>query len=143
MYVNRLVQNTYSRRITDHLNLGQLMEKYIGLIKMHLYFFFLYRFYPYIMLISALFPLITLIIYTVVPNLLTPYSRLMRHFTVSIMMAFICLAIVQLATNLNRNSPKFCTFLGNMAIMVEFSSRGYKIGKIFAKSTYLKEIIEF
>ena len=70
------------------------------------------------MLISALLTLITLIIYTVVPNLLTPYSRLMRHFTVSIMMAFICMAIVQLATNLNEDSPEFCTFLGNMAILV-------------------------
>ena len=70
------------------------------------------------MLISALFPLITLIIYTVVPNLLTPYSRLMRHFTVSIMLAFICMAIVQLATNLNEDSPEFCTFLGNMAINI-------------------------
>ena len=68
------------------------------------------------MLISVLFPLITLIIYTVFPNLLTPYSRLMRHFTVSIMLAFICMAIVQLATNLNEDSPKSCTFLGNMEI---------------------------
>ena len=73
------------------------------------------------MLISALFPLITLIIYTVVPNLLTPYSRLLRHFTVSIMLAFICLAIGQLATNLNEDSPEFCTFLGNVVILgVEF-----------------------
>ena len=42
----------------------------------------------------------------------------MRHFTVSIMLAFICMAIVQLATNLNEDSPEFCTFLGNVAILV-------------------------
>ena len=55
-----------------------------------------FKFYPYIQMVSCFFLLLTLIVYSVVPNLLNFYSRLMRHYVVTLFMAFSILATIQL-----------------------------------------------
>ena len=70
------------------------------------------RFYPYIMLLSCLFLLITLIIYSAIPKLLNHYTRLMRHYVVTIMVAFVVLAIQNLVGNLTETEPGACKFYG-------------------------------
>lgn len=98
------------------INLG----KFLFIIKKrcnhnHLFFFNLNlfsRFYPYIMLLSCLFLLITLIIYSAIPKLLNHYTRIMRHYVVTIMVAFLILAIQNLIGKLDKTSPGACKFLG-------------------------------
>ena len=55
-----------------------------------------FRFYPYVLLTSTVFLLLTLIVYSYWSRLLNPYTRLMRHFALSMMLAFILLSINQL-----------------------------------------------
>ena len=67
-----------------------------------------FKFYPYIQMVSCFFLLLTLIVYSVVPNLLNFYSRLMRHYVVTLFMAFSILATIQL-DNIYRQL--FCYFV--------------------------------
>jgi type II secretory pathway component PulF len=53
------------------------------------------RFYPYILLTSSVCLLVTWLVYTVYPKLQNHYTRIMRHFTFSMMTAFIILSINQ------------------------------------------------
>ena len=76
------------------------------------FFHIFFRFYPYIMLISCVLLLATLVIYSaIVPKLLNHYTRLMRHYVVAIMMAFSCMSINHLMKGLTRN-PGPCKLLG-------------------------------
>ena len=66
---------------------------------------------------SCFFLVVTLLVYTIIPNLRPTkdgmeYTKLMLHFTFAMLMAFTCMATVQLGTNINKKSPRFCEFLG-------------------------------
>jgi hypothetical protein len=74
-------------------------------------FLFLSRFYPYILIASSICLFITLIIYTAYPKLLNHYTRIMRHFTLSMMLAFIILSINQL-TPVANYSMNLCRLFG-------------------------------
>ena len=80
----------------------------VSIFKYIMYF----RFYPYILIVSCLFLLATLIIYSVIPKLLNHYTRLMRHYVVSIMVAFLTLATTNLEGDIHRTNPGLCKFLG-------------------------------
>jgi hypothetical protein len=70
------------------------------------------RFYPYILMVSCLFLLATLIIYTIWSKfLLNHYTRIVRHFTFSMMVAFIVLVINQMYS-FSENYPTLCIFFG-------------------------------
>jgi len=76
-----------------------------------------FNFYPYIMMGSCFFLVVTLLVYTIIPNLRPTkdgmeYTKLMLHFTFAMLMAFICMATIQIATKINESSPGFCEFLG-------------------------------
>ena len=75
-------------------------------------FVMFFRFYPYILIVSCLFLLATLIIYSVIPKLLNHYTRLMRHYVVSIMVAFLTLATTNLEGDIHETNPGLCKFLG-------------------------------
>ena len=77
----------------------------------------IFRFYPYIQLISCILLLVTLVVYSVVPKLLNPYTSLMRHYVFNILIAFLVLAIVKLVKQnrsepLKDTNPNVCTFIG-------------------------------
>ena len=66
---------------------------------------------------SCFFLIVTLLVYTIIPTLRPTkdgmeYTKLMLHFTLAMLLAFICMATVHLATDLNKSSPGFCEFLG-------------------------------
>ena len=96
------------------------------------YNFFLYSFYPYIMMCSCFFLVITLLVYTIIPNLRPTkdgmeYSKLMLHFTLAMLMAFICMATVRLTPTLSNVSPGFCEFLGKYWIWINVTLKeGFK-----------------
>ena len=48
------------------------------------------------MLISCVFLLVTLLIYSIVPGLLNHYTRIMRHFVATILIAFLIMVINQM-----------------------------------------------
>ena len=76
-----------------------------------------FRIYPYIMLTSCFFLLSTVLIYSVVDKLLNPYTCLMRHYAISLMMAFILLAASQLKKDtLRKDTPEICVFLGKIKV---------------------------
>merc|ERR1739848_947222 len=55
-----------------------------------------FEFYPYVLLTSCIFLLVTLSIYTVFSSkLLTHYTRLMRHLCMTLFAAFLILSINQ------------------------------------------------
>ena len=70
---------------------------------------------PYFLIASSIFLLITVAIYTWMHKLLNYYSRIMRHFAVSLFAAFIVLAIVKL-TNKHDVGWGPCKALGMTAI---------------------------
>ena len=72
------------------------------------------RVYPYILIVSAIFMLITIVIYTVYPKLLNHYSRLMRQYSFSMMLAFSFLAIIQLKAKDEMNIS-LCVFFGRLS----------------------------
>ena len=83
-------------------------------------------FYPYVLMASSLFLLLTIIIYTYYSDkLLNFYTRVVRHFTFVLMICFLLLAIQKLwnrrlwdmNTNLARKHPNFCEILGNFQIL--------------------------
>ena len=66
---------------------------------------------------SCFFLFVTLLVYAIIPKLRPTkeemeYTKLMLHFTFALLMAFVCMASVQLAPKLNNDSPGFCGFLG-------------------------------
>ena len=72
---------------------------------------------------SCFFLIATLLVYTIIPNLRPckdgmEYTKLMLHFTFAMLMAFICMATVQLTPTLNDDSPGFCEFLGKYWIQI-------------------------
>ncbi len=75
----------------------------------------LFRFYPYVLLLSSLFLCATLIVYTAFPKLLNHYTRVMRHFTFTMMISFVNLAINQLVSLVDSN-PIMCKVFGNYII---------------------------
>ena len=78
-------------------------------------YIFIFRFYPYIMLISCVFLLVTLLIYSIVPGLLNHYTRIMRHFVATILIAFLIMVVNQMEYkdgHLKDIQPEFCLFLG-------------------------------
>ena len=77
----------------------------------HSYQLFICRFYPYVLITSTVFLLITLAIYTIWSQLLNLYTRLMRHFTLAMLLAFVSLSINQLIT-LGNYSAILCSIMG-------------------------------
>ena len=73
-----------------------------------------FRFYPYIMLTSCFFLVVTMIVYSFVPKLLNSYSKLMLHYSTSLMLGLLCMAVIQLGNNWHEK-PKSCSFLGKCA----------------------------
>ena len=76
-----------------------------------LYIFNSRNFFPYILILSCIFLLATFIIYTVVPNLLNKYTRLRRHYVITIMVAFIIIAINNFVGT-QEIHPIFCKLFG-------------------------------
>ena len=70
------------------------------------------RFYPFVKIVSCLFLVTTLFIYSVVPGLLNHYTRLMRHYVVSFTVAFMTMAITNLSGDLTESLPEVCKCLG-------------------------------
>ena len=77
-----------------HTQSGQFASLKILIIS----YFSFSRFYPYLLLTSSFFLFLTLIVYTFWSKLLTHYTRIMRHYTLSLFLAFIILAINQFHT---------------------------------------------
>ena len=74
---------------------------------------------------SCFFLFATLLVYTVIPKLRPTkdgmeYTKLMLHYTFAMLMAFICMATVQLTPTLNHDSPGFCGFLGKHELIFLF-----------------------
>ena len=86
------------------------------------------KFYPYILLCSSLFLLLTIIIYTrYSKKLLNFYTRVVRHFAFVLMMCFLMLATQKLwnsslddqskPTSLAKEYPKLCETFGKIIIL--------------------------
>ena len=80
-----------------------------------------FRFYPYILITSAVFLLLTLIVYSFWSRLLNPYTRLMRHFALSMMLAFILLSVNQMVA-FGDISSAVCAINGWRFILVRHDS---------------------
>ena len=83
------------------------------------------KFQPYLMMVSIVFLLATLIIYSIIPkdiyhkkeNFEAPtYHKLRCHCAFSLMMAFIVMIVIQLHEDLGEKSPVLCTTLGKIDI---------------------------
>ena len=70
-----------------------------------------FSFYPYILITSAVFLLLTYAVYTIWDKLLNPYTRLMRHFVLNLAAAFIIFGVNQF-TLLSDVSMFLCKFSG-------------------------------
>ena len=78
---------------------------------------FVYRFYPYILMFSAVLMLITIFVYTKFDKLLkSHYNRLMRQYSFSMMMSFIFLAINQLESFKDHHG--LCYFFGTYILLL-------------------------
>jgi hypothetical protein len=70
------------------------------------------RFYPYVLMVSSVFLVATLIVYTVwSKQLLNHYTRVMRHFTFTMALSFVVLSINQMYS-FSQNYPTLCIFFG-------------------------------
>ena len=70
------------------------------------------------MLTSCFFLLVTVLTYSVVPKLLNPYTRLMRHYAATLMMAFICLSATILKIDtLMKDHRETCVIMGKKIIL--------------------------
>ena len=120
-------------------------KSHIALGNHYLHIFFLisyiFRFYPYIQLICCILLLATLVVYSVVPKLLNPYTSLMRHYVFNILIAFLVLAIFQLveqkrSERLNNTNPNICTFIGKYSFWllkyIDFKPSGQKKNSHFS-----------
>ena len=83
------------------------------------------KFYPYILLCSSIFLLLTIIVYTrYSKKLLNFYTRVVRHFAFVLMMCFLMLATEKLwnsglddqRTSLAKEYPKLCETFGKIII---------------------------
>ena len=83
------------------------------------------KFYPYILLCSSIFLLLTIIVYTrYSKKLLNFYTRVVRHFAFVLMMCFLMLATQKLwnsgletqRTSLAKEYPKLCETFGKIII---------------------------
>ena len=83
----------------------------------YLYIFNSRNFFPYILILSCIFLLATFIIYTVVPNLLNKYTRLRRHYVITIMIAFIIIAINNFVGT-QEIHPIFCKLFGKYSFLI-------------------------
>ena len=99
-YHHRFLNLFYSIRLCMKLWLRLIarstLNHYLNLLICLSHFFLCFRYYPYIMITSSIFLLLTALIYSYIPKLLDPYTKLMRHYTVNLMMALLLLAIAQL-----------------------------------------------
>ena len=101
------------------------------------------RVYPYILIVSAIFMLITIVIYTAYPKLLNHYSRLMRQYSFSMMLAFSFLAIIQLKAK-DEINVGLCIFFGrlsfflNSLIQAYFFALSCSLPIILCSTTYLE-----
>ena len=75
---------------------------------------FISSFTPYVLAAGSVLLIITLGIYTIFPKLLNTYTRIMRHFAMSLLLAFTCLWPQQLFGQ--PNHPITCRITGNIAI---------------------------
>ena len=84
-------------------------------------------FYPYVLITSSFFLLLTIIIYTYYSDkLLNFYTRVVRHFTFVLMICFLLLAITKLwnrklwdmNTNLAEKFPVLCEILGKVIFSI-------------------------
>ena len=89
-----------------------------------------FRFYPYIMLTSCIFLVVTVIVYSVVPKLLNSYSKLMLHYSTSLMLGLLCMAIIQLGNNWHEK-PKSCSFLGKCVYICDSELERFDAYKSF------------
>lgn len=82
-----------------------------------------FEFYPYVMLLSCLFLLATLVIYMAYPKLLNHYTRVMRHFTFAFFIAFLTLSFNQLVAvgNWSQWLCKAFAFLEQYMFLVAFT----------------------
>ena len=72
-----------------------------------------FRYYPFIMMTSSFFLFLTVLIYTAVPTLLNPYTRIVRHYSVNLMLAFIILAATYLKEDALLNHYRgTCSMIG-------------------------------
>ena len=60
-------------------------------------FFIICSWYPYVMLVTSVFLLTTIGIYTYFQKLLNFYTRIMRHFSFSLFVAFVILSLNQMS----------------------------------------------
>ena len=60
-------------------------------------FFIICSWYPYVMLVTSVFLLATIGIYTYFQKLLNFYTRIMRHFAFSLFVAFVILSLNQMS----------------------------------------------
>lgn len=71
-----------------------------------------FKFYPYLLMVSSIFLVLTIMVYSVVPTLLNQLTRLMRHFSVSMLIGFIILIINQLESSYSTTHPVLCKLFG-------------------------------
>ena len=89
-----------------------------------------FRFYPYIMLTSCFFLMVTMIVYSIVPKLLNSYSKLMIHYSTSLMLGLLCMALNHLVKD-KLERPKLCSFLGKVTLISNFEHECSKSHKSF------------
>ena len=77
-----------------------------------------FQFYPYILIFSCVCLVLTLLVYTFVPRLLNFYNKLVRQYTLSLLIACLVLAITQLSTNLSE-TKWLCHLCGNKLFQLQ------------------------
>ena len=91
--------------------------------------------YPYILISSSLFLCLTIGIYTYFDKLLNFYTRIMRHFAIALLAAFIVLAIAQFL-NMDTMGYAFCKASGKISFL--FMLSGEKRKRFINKPPELK-----
>ena len=69
----------------------------LGSLTLQFTFFITHSWYPYVMLVTSVFLLVTIAIYTYFQKLLNFYTRIMRHFAFSLFVAFVILSLNQMS----------------------------------------------
>ena len=88
-----------------------LLRKIINLTSLNHSVFIFDRFYPVVLCISCIFLLATIFVYTKYDELLNHYTRIMRHFAISMFFAFFVLIINQ-TTDFVEESQAICKVIG-------------------------------
>ena len=73
-------------------------------------YLFIFRFTPYVLAVGTVFLAMTLGIYTKYPKLLNTYTRIMRHYAMTLFFAFTCLWPQQIYKP--PTHPLVCKFCG-------------------------------